>query len=185
MLVTVKSFRFLWLAQRSRPAHEGAKLWLEGVMVTILQWYAVRTRFRHEKRVSAQIDHQDIEVFLPLICRRSRWKDRTVQVQFPLFHGYCFVRFAWQDRVRVCMIKKNGPTAQWLHLQPSPVFTIRRRDQIRSPSSLHRFRSTPRPACDSRDSGVADAQCNNRNNLHTRLSTPASSRRRADRGPRT
>lgn len=65
------------------------------------RWYALRTRSRHEKRVSAQIDHQGIEVFLPLIGRRSRWKDRTVQVQFPLFPGYCFAHFAWEDRLQV------------------------------------------------------------------------------------
>ena len=70
-------------------------------MVTVPQWYALRTRSRHEKRVWAQIDHQGIEAFLPLIGRRSRWKDRTVQVQFPLFPGYCFAYFAWQDRLRV------------------------------------------------------------------------------------
>ncbi len=70
-------------------------------MVTVPQWYALRTRSRHEKRVWAQIDHQGIEAFLPLIDRRRRWKDRMVQVQFPLFPGYCFARFAWQDRLRV------------------------------------------------------------------------------------
>jgi len=40
-------------------------------------------------------------VFLPLIARRSRWKDRTVQVHWPLFPGYCFARFSWLDRLRV------------------------------------------------------------------------------------
>lgn len=70
-------------------------------MVTIPQWYALRTRSRHEKRVWAHIDRQGVEVFLPLIGRRSRWKDRTVQVQFPLFPGYCFAHFAWQDRLRI------------------------------------------------------------------------------------
>ncbi len=67
----------------------------------IPQWYALRTRSRYEKRVSAQIDHHGIEVFLPLIGRRSRWKDRTVQVEFPLFPGYCFAHFAWKDRLQV------------------------------------------------------------------------------------
>lgn len=70
-------------------------------MVTVPRWYALRTRSRHEKQVRAQIDRQGIEVFLPLIERRSHWKDRTVQVQFPLFPGYCFAHFAWQDRSRV------------------------------------------------------------------------------------
>lgn len=70
-------------------------------MMTVSKWYALRTRSRHEKRVWAQIDRQGIEAFLPLVGRRSRWKDRTVQVQFPLFPGYCFAHFAWQDRLRI------------------------------------------------------------------------------------
>ena len=70
-------------------------------MVTVPQWYALHTRSRHEKRVWALIDRQGIEAFLPLIGRPSRWKDRTVRVQFPLFPGYCFAHFAWQDRLRV------------------------------------------------------------------------------------
>lgn len=70
-------------------------------MVTIPKWYALRTRSRHEKRVWTLIDRQGIETFLPLVGRRSRWKDRTVQVQFPLFPGYCFAHFAWQERLRV------------------------------------------------------------------------------------
>jgi len=64
-------------------------------------WYALRTRSRHEKRVWAQLESRAIEVFLPLIARRSRWKDRTVQVHWPLFPGYCFARFSWLDRLRV------------------------------------------------------------------------------------
>lgn len=67
----------------------------------IPRWYALRTRSRHEKRVQAQVDRQGIDVFLPLICRRSRWKDRTAQIEIPLFPGYCFAHFAWNDRLRV------------------------------------------------------------------------------------
>lgn len=70
-------------------------------MDTVLRWYALRTRSRHEKRVRDRLDRQDLKVFIPLISRRSRWSDRTVQVEFPLFPGYCFAHFAWQDRVRI------------------------------------------------------------------------------------
>ena len=65
-------------------------------------WYAVRTRSRHEKRVREQLDgHPEIEVFLPLWERWSRWKDRRKKIQFPLFPGYCFTRFRYADRLRV------------------------------------------------------------------------------------
>lgn len=70
-----------------------------------LCWYAVRTRSRHEKRVRAQLEGRSIEVFLPLIARWRRWKDRKVQVLFPLFPGYCFARFPWQERLRVLTAK--------------------------------------------------------------------------------
>ena len=43
----------------------------------------------------------EVEVFLPLWERWSRWKDRKKKVQFPLFPGYCFARFRYGDRLQV------------------------------------------------------------------------------------
>jgi transcription antitermination factor NusG len=52
--------------------------------------------------VRAQLaDRPGIDVFLPLLERRSRWKDRVQRVQVPLFPGYCFARFRPLDRLRV------------------------------------------------------------------------------------
>ena len=56
-------------------------------------WYALWTRSRHEKVVSTRLGDLGIEVFLPMVARWSRWKDRKKQVEFPLFPGYCFARF--------------------------------------------------------------------------------------------
>jgi transcription antitermination factor NusG len=42
-----------------------------------------------------------IDAFLPLWERRSRWKDRIKRIQVPLFPGYCFARFWYADRLRV------------------------------------------------------------------------------------
>jgi transcriptional antiterminator NusG len=65
-------------------------------------WYAVRTRSRHEKRVHEQLaGRPEIDAFLPLWERRSRWKDRIKRIQVPLFPGYCFARFWYADRLRV------------------------------------------------------------------------------------
>ena len=66
------------------------------------RWYALRTRSRHEKRVRDQLEGRpEVEVFLPLWERWSRWKDRKKKVQFPLFPGYCFARFRYGDRLQV------------------------------------------------------------------------------------
>ena len=66
-----------------------------------LAWYAIRTRSRHEKLVDQQLVSRGIEAFLPLVDRRRRWKDRWKTVSFPLFPGYCFARFQYQDRLVV------------------------------------------------------------------------------------
>ncbi len=66
-----------------------------------LAWYAIRTRSRHEKLVHQQLDSRRVEAFLPLVDRRRRWKDRWKTVSFPLFPGYCFARFPYEDRLSV------------------------------------------------------------------------------------
>ncbi len=66
-----------------------------------LAWYAIRTRSRHEKLVHQQLDSRRVEAILPLVERRRRWKDRWKNVDFPLFPGYCFARFPYQNRLSV------------------------------------------------------------------------------------
>ena len=64
-------------------------------------WYVLRTRSRHEKVVRDQLVQRDVENFLPIYERWSRWKDRRKKVAFPLFPGYCFARFSLTERLRV------------------------------------------------------------------------------------
>ena len=47
------------------------------------------------------MDRKSIEAFLPTAKRWSRWKDRKKQVDWPLFPGYCFVRFNGTERLPV------------------------------------------------------------------------------------
>jgi transcriptional antiterminator NusG len=64
-------------------------------------WYAVWTRSRHEQVVREQLERKGLEAFLPTITRWSRWKDRKKQIDWPLFPGYCFVRFNGAERLPV------------------------------------------------------------------------------------
>jgi len=68
-------------------------------------WYVAQTCAQHEKRVAEQLDRRCIENFLPLYERVSRWKDRRVRLQQPLFSGYVFVRLALRERLRVLEIQ--------------------------------------------------------------------------------
>src|SRR5213075_2748148 len=65
------------------------------------RWYAVWTRFRHEQLVREQLERKSYEAFLPTITRWSRWKDRKKKINWPLFPGYCFVRFDGRETLPI------------------------------------------------------------------------------------
>jgi transcription antitermination factor NusG len=67
-------------------------------------WYACYTRARHEKRVSEQLVRRGVETYLPLMQRERQWSDRRKLVEFPLFPGYVFGRFALAELHRVVTV---------------------------------------------------------------------------------
>ena len=80
----------------SSSDEEGLQLELEPEARSLKSeyWFAVWTRSRHEQVVRQQLEMKGIEAFLPTITRWSRWKDRKKKIDWPLFPGYCFGRFA-------------------------------------------------------------------------------------------
>ena len=64
-------------------------------------WFAVWTRLRHEQVVREQLEHKQVDVFLPTVTRWSRWKDRKKKIDWPLFPGYCFARFDPGERLPI------------------------------------------------------------------------------------
>ena len=58
----------------------------------VLRWHAVYTYPRHERSVYDELTSRSVEAFLPALLKKSRWKDRTVTLQTPLFPGYVFTR---------------------------------------------------------------------------------------------
>lgn len=56
------------------------------------RWYAVYTYPRHEKSVMEHFESKSLEAFLPTFTAESRWKDRRVRLQTPVFPGYVFAR---------------------------------------------------------------------------------------------
>jgi transcription antitermination factor NusG len=70
-----------------------------------LQWYAIQTRHRHEKKVAEQLTGQAVESFLPLHYRKNKWRNGvTAEVSLPLFPGYLFARSGKDQRVRLLQI---------------------------------------------------------------------------------
>jgi transcription antitermination factor NusG len=62
------------------------------------QWRVLHVIPNHEKKVAAQLVHRSVEHFLPLYTERSRWSDRSVTLERPLFPGYLFVRIGPESR---------------------------------------------------------------------------------------
>jgi transcription antitermination factor NusG len=118
------------------------------------RWYAAYTCAHHEKGVARQLELRSIESFLPLYEKVSRWKDRRVKLQLPLFSGYVFVRMALEEKLRVLQIPsvvrlvgfsgiptplnndemeamRNGLDSKW-RAEPHPYLTVGRRVRIKS-----------------------------------------------------
>jgi transcription antitermination factor NusG len=107
------------------------------------QWYAVYTSANHEKRVAAEFSRRRVESFLPLYSSVRRWKDRTVQLQVPLFPGYVFVHLALSDRLRVIqvpgVVKLVGSGGQPVALPDEQLEALRAGLSGRLPAEPHPY----------------------------------------------
>jgi transcription antitermination factor NusG len=118
------------------------------------RWYAVYTYPRHEKTVREQLESKSVEAFLPTFVSESRWKDRRVRIQTPLFPGYVFTRIDLRERSKVFavpgvirMLSFNGTPApiddselqavrlcleRGVIVQPYPLLEVGDRVRVRS-----------------------------------------------------
>lgn len=61
-------------------------------------WYALQVRSRKESYVASQIQGQGFECLLPTYKNIRKWSDRMKELEQPLFPGYLFCRFDFQNR---------------------------------------------------------------------------------------
>lgn len=80
-----------------------------------LQWYAVYTRSRSEKKVAHELVKSGIDHYLPLYCTLRQWSDRKKKVSLPLISSYIFVHISPhqhyvvdQTSGVVCFVNFNG-----------------------------------------------------------------------------
>ncbi len=64
-------------------------------------WRVLHVVANHEKRVARHLTARSLEHYLPLYAVRSKWTDRVVDLERPLFAGYVFVRFPREERLSV------------------------------------------------------------------------------------
>jgi transcription antitermination factor NusG len=63
-----------------------------------MNWFALYTRPRHEKKVYELLIEKGVDAFLPTVEKVRQWKDRRKKVEMPLFNSYVFVRIDLKDR---------------------------------------------------------------------------------------
>jgi transcription antitermination factor NusG len=73
-----------------------------------LNWYAVHTMARHEKRVAAQFEERHVCTFLPLLHQVHNWSDRRSTVEIPMFSCYAFVRLVQTANERAKVLRTPG-----------------------------------------------------------------------------
>jgi transcription antitermination factor NusG len=66
-----------------------------------LNWHAVYTNPRWEKKVAQRMTNKGLEVYCPLNKVRRKWSDRYKVVEEPLFKSYVFVRIKEEDQAVV------------------------------------------------------------------------------------
>jgi transcriptional antiterminator RfaH len=59
-----------------------------------MNWYAVYTQPRAEKRAFAELVKKGIDAYLPLMRTLKQWSDRKKWVEEPLFRSYLFVNIS-------------------------------------------------------------------------------------------
>jgi len=57
-----------------------------------LEWYAIYTKARNEKKVHERLLEQGVESYLPLVKTLRQWSDRKKWVEVPLLSSYVFVK---------------------------------------------------------------------------------------------
>lgn len=109
------------------------------------QWFAVRTRSRHEKVVERGLRGQGLEVFYPVVSQIRQWSDRRKLVETALFAGYVFVRFlpCPEERVRVLrtegVVDLVGAHGQGIPIPEDQIEIVRAVVRLNLPFSQHVF----------------------------------------------
>lgn len=66
-----------------------------------MNWYALYTKPRWEKKVAKELEQNGIECYCPTVTEVRQWSDRKKKVTTPLFKSYVFVRLTEKERARV------------------------------------------------------------------------------------
>jgi len=79
-----------------------------------MEWYAIYTKPRNEKKVAENLAAIGIESYCPIVTTLKQWSDRKKMVETPLIPSYVFVRIAEANRKDVFQINGVVQYVFWL-----------------------------------------------------------------------
>lgn len=66
-----------------------------------MEWFALTVKPNHESSTLMRLESRRFECYLPTYRARRKWSDRIKMVEAPLFPGYLFSRFSYENRAGV------------------------------------------------------------------------------------
>lgn len=69
-----------------------------------MNWYAVYTKPRAEKKVTDRLEQLGIDAYCPMITRIRQWSDRKQKVLVPVIQSHVFVQLEEQERTCVFQV---------------------------------------------------------------------------------
>ena len=69
--------------------------------MTSVQWFALYTKPRWEKKIATHLNEKGFVVYCPLNKVVRQWSDRKKIIQEPLFKGYLFIRISESEKAAV------------------------------------------------------------------------------------
>jgi transcription antitermination factor NusG len=95
-----------------------------------MNWYAVYTKSRFEKKVYTLLTEQSIEAYLPMQKKLHQWSDRKKWIESPLITSYVFVHITEKEYYHVlnvpgvvCYVTFSGKAAS---IQDYEINTLKR-----------------------------------------------------------
>lgn len=66
-----------------------------------MNWYALYTKPRWERKIAAELERRGIKCYCPVTTEVRQWSDRKKKVTSPLFKSYVFVQLPEKQRAKV------------------------------------------------------------------------------------
>ncbi|MFM2269026.1 MAG: hypothetical protein RL757_2467 [Bacteroidota bacterium] len=77
---------------------KGAKI---GISDSEYRWFAVRTKFRHEKALALQLEKTGVQAYVPMRMVVRKYVRKKREIELPLIHSFVFVRIVMAQYQKV------------------------------------------------------------------------------------